>query len=142
VWYDQTDDKPKLHERFKDYENWPLHGLFWLSKDLFDDRFQRVTNPDAQEIFVIRNHLEHKYLQVYEGWAPAVIREPITGSIGHSISSTDFASKVLRLLKIARAAMICLPLAVHIEERRRHRDSEADFIAEMSITTWEDDWKR
>ncbi|MEA1940664.1 MAG: LA2681 family HEPN domain-containing protein [Pseudomonadota bacterium] len=143
VWYNQTGDKPQLHDRLKGYENWPLHGLFWLSKDLFDDRFQRVTNPDAREIFVIRNHLEHKYLQVHEGWAEAGAHMPITSSIGHSISSTDLASKALRLLKMARAAMIYLPLAVHAEERRRSRDSDADgFVCHMDISTWNDDWKR
>lgn len=142
VWYDQTDDKPKLHERFCSYENWPLHGLFWLSKDIFDEQFQRVTNPDAQEIFIIRNHLEHKYLQVHQGWSSAAIREPITGSIGHSIASNEFAAKALRLLKITRAAMIYLPLAVHAEERVRRKGSKPQIIAEMRIDTWSDDWKR
>lgn len=142
VWYDQTDGKPKLHARFKGYENWPLHGLFWLSKDLFDDNFQRVTNPDAQAIFIIRNHLEHKYLQVHESWASAAIIDPITGSLGHSISSYDFASKALRLLKIARAAMIYLPLAVHMEEQARRRNSKADLVVEMPLTSYDDQRKR
>ncbi|MBX3489061.1 LA2681 family HEPN domain-containing protein [Parvibaculum sp.] len=142
VWYDHTVEKPKLHNRFKDYENWPLHGLFWLSKDLFDDRFQRATNPDAQQIFNIRNHLEHKYLQVHESWASAAIRDPSTDSIGYSISSDDFASKAVRLLKITRAAMIYLPLAVHMEERARRLGSKSDLVVDMPLMSWEDDWKR
>jgi hypothetical protein len=142
VWYDQTDEKPKLHARFKNCQNWPLHGLFWLSKDLFDDNFQRVTNPDAQAIFIIRNHLEHKYLQVHESWASAAIIDPITGALGHSISRNDFVSKTLRLLKIARAAMIYLPLAVHMEERARRRNLKADFVVQMPLTSYDDQWKR
>jgi len=142
VWYDQTDEKPELHARFKNYENWPLHGLFWLSKDLFDNNFQRVTNPDAQAIFIIRNHLEHKYLQVHESWAPAATIDPITGSLGHSISRYDFVSKTLRLLKIARAAMIYLPLAVHMEERARRLNSKAELVVQMPLTSYDDQWKR
>jgi hypothetical protein len=142
VWYDQTGAKPKLHGRLEGYENWPLHGLFWLSKDLFEDSFQRVTNPDAQAIFIIRNHLEHKYLQIHEGWASAAINDPITGSLGLSISSHDFASKTLRLLKIARAAMIYLPMAVHMEERERRRSSKSDFVMSMPLTPYDDNWKR
>ncbi len=142
VWYDQTGVKPKLHGRLEGYENWPLHGLFWLSKDLFEDSFQRVTNPDAQAIYIIRNHLEHKYLQIHEGWASAAISDPITGSLGLSISSHDFASKTLRLLKIARAAMIYLPMAVHMEERERRQSSKSDFVMSMPLTSYEDNRKR
>ena len=42
--------------------------------------------------------------------ASAAIIDPITGSLGHSISSYDFASKALRLLKIARARWSTCPL--------------------------------
>lgn len=139
VWYDQTSDTPKLHTRFKSHLNWPLHGLFWLSKDLFDDNFQRVTNPDAQSLSIIRNHLEHKYLQVHESRVP---HDPIAGSLGYSISNNDFASKALRLLKIARAAMIYLPLAVHMEERQRRHNSKAEFVIEMPLTSYDDIRKR
>jgi hypothetical protein len=116
--------------------------VFWLSKDLFDDNFQRVTNPDAQATFIIRNHLEHKYLQVHESWVSAAVGDPITGSLGLSISSCEFASKALRLLKTARAAMIYLPLAVHIEEQARRRNSKADLVVEMPLTSYDDQWKR
>lgn len=142
VWYDRSGEAPVLHGRFKDYENWPLHGLFWLSKDLFDDNFQRVTSPDAQAIFIIRNHLEHKYLQVHESWASASIIDPITGTLGSSISSHDFAAKALRLLKIARAAIIYLPLAVHLEEKARRQNSKAGMVIEMPLTSYDDKWKR
>jgi len=142
VWYDQIDERSKLHRRFENYENWPLHGLFWLSKDLFDDNFQRVTNPDAQAIFIIRNHLEHKYLQIHEGWTSAEIIDPITGSLGYSISSHDFTSKALRLLKITRAAMIYLALAVHVEEKARQRNSKSYLVVEMPLSPYGDSWKR
>jgi tetratricopeptide (TPR) repeat protein len=142
VWYDQSGDKPVLHKRFHDYANWPLHGLFWLSKDLFDERFQRVTNADAREIFIIRNHLEHKWLHINEGWASGLDGAPITGAIGHVIASRDFATKTLHLLKIARAAMIYLSLAVRAEERVRKKGTDTTFVAEMPIGNWDDDWKR
>jgi tetratricopeptide (TPR) repeat protein len=140
VWYDDPPGERRLNSRFETYDNWPLRGLFWLSKDLFDERLQRVTNPDAREIFIIRNHLEHKYLQVH--YERMGLSDAATAGIGHSIEIMDFAAKALRLLKIARAAMIYLSLAVHAEERHRWRDVKYVFIMEMGLTTLKDSWKR
>jgi hypothetical protein len=41
VW--MAEGKPRLLDRFKDYPNWPLRGLFWLSKELFDDQLKHTT---------------------------------------------------------------------------------------------------
>ncbi len=63
IWYEARGKPPRpLLQRFRAYANWPLRGLFWLSKDLFDDTFKSATEPDAAELNDIRNHLEHKYL--------------------------------------------------------------------------------
>ncbi|MXP24473.1 hypothetical protein GRI39_00210 [Altererythrobacter indicus] len=140
VWYDDTSGESRLNSRFETYANWPLRGLFWLSKDLFDERLQRVTTPDAREIFIIRNHLEHKYLQIH--YERMGLSDPITAGVGYSIDVMDFAAKSLRLLKIARAAMIYLPLAVHAEERLRRQNARPSLIMEMGLTTLKDDWKR
>lgn len=137
VWYAQGDSSLGLHTAFQDYENWPLHGLFWLSKDLFDDKFQRVTNPDAREIFIIRNHLEHKYLQLHE----MIVGEPASGALGMPISEHAFATKALRILKMARAAMIYLPLAVHREEVRRKKHSPPGWTGQFSLHRY-NDWRK
>lgn len=142
VWYTDGDVRQGLHDRFVTYENWPLLGLFWLSKDLFEEKMQQVTNPDAREIFILRNHLEHKYLHITQGWAATPASERSTGDLGISIGSDAFVAKALRLLKLARAAMIYLALAVHREERLKGEGREPTIVAEMPLTHFEDRWKR
>jgi hypothetical protein len=57
-WYQTKGNPPPLLERFESCQNWPLRGLFWLSKDLFEEEFKLVTDPDAEAIAEMRNHLE------------------------------------------------------------------------------------
>lgn len=110
----------KLIPDFVAYENQPLRGLFWLSKEIFDDELRQSTNPDARELHDLRNQLEHKYLQVHESWAPARIA-PCGGSggLGKSISSNEMEAKTLRVFKIARSALCSLSLAIGREEQLR-----------------------
>jgi hypothetical protein len=66
VWYERKGDPKPLSAVFKDRENWPLRGLYWLSKDLYEPSFQKVAEPDAEGLAELRNHLEHKYCQVHD----------------------------------------------------------------------------
>lgn len=142
VWFEEG--KSALHSRFIDYQNWPLRGLFWLSKEIHDDKLKQTTNPDARELHDLRNHLEHKYLQVHEGWAigSVDVTEKIDGSLRKSISSDDMEAKALRVLKIARSALCHLSLAIEQEERIRATERPAGIVAPMTISTWDDNWKR
>ena len=126
VWYEDGGSKQKkrvLRQTFEQSENWPLRGLFWLSKDLFDENVRAVTEPDAQELNAIRNHLEHRYFKVHEIIVPQ--RPPnappdiFYDRPAYSVQRERFEEKAVRLLKLARAALIYLPLAMHREEERR-----------------------
>ncbi len=142
VWYVDAEAGQGLHPRFHGYENWPLVGLFWLAKDLFDDHFQRVTNPEAREIFILRNSLEHKYLQLHNEWGAD--RDAISsGGFGLSIGRLAFEVKALRVLKMARAALIYLVLAVRQEEQLRNAANEKErLVMQMSLSRFDDGWKR
>jgi hypothetical protein len=128
-----------LRQRFVDYQNWPLRGLFWLSKDLFDENFRSCTEPDAANLNNIRNHLEHKYLQLHLESRGA---QSFTNGLGYALSRADFETKALRVLKLARAALIYLSLAVHRQERMRHASEPHGRVEQIVLDTWEDDWKR
>lgn len=141
VW--MMEGKSRLLDRFKDYSNWPLRGLFWLSKELFDDRLKRTTGPDAQELHDIRNALEHKFLQVHEGWArPFMSTAPSSEGLGLSIDSDLLETKALRVMMMARSALIQLALAIGVEERAREREKPDTFIASMSLFGLDDRRKR
>ena len=58
------------------------------------------------------------------------------------ISSDELAAKTLRLLKLARAAIMYLSLAVHAEERRRDGAKDDDKLTvPMPLDVWSDEWK-
>jgi hypothetical protein len=125
--------------------NWPLRGLFWLSKDIFEDDFREVTEPDAQALYELRNHMEHKFVSVHDTLLRAISPRTVgTPKVGiFDISVSDLIAKTLRQLKLARAAIIYLSLAVHVEEERREGERGDDKLnMPMILDTWDDDWKR
>jgi tetratricopeptide (TPR) repeat protein len=148
-WYVRQDRKGGLLPQFDACENWPLRGLFWLSKDLYesDPDFRECLEPDAQELDSVRNHAEHKYLKLHdslwcgpkaEGGGSAI--RPDT--LAHSAYRSDFYGKALRMLKTARAALIYLSLAIRAEEGNRERAKPKNgLVMPMQLDTWEDEWK-
>jgi tetratricopeptide (TPR) repeat protein len=141
VWYEPKSNKTRcVLPQFAARRNWPLRGLFWLSKDLYDEGFMDSTEPEAAALNEIRNHLEHKYLQLHQDFA-MTNRAP--DEFCYRLSVSEFAPKTLRLLQLARASLIYLSLAVHAEERHRKKGKPADkIVVPISIGKWDDDWKR
>ncbi|MCZ7468589.1 LA2681 family HEPN domain-containing protein [Agrobacterium sp. O3.4] len=143
IWYEEKGNPKPLRPFFLDRENWPLRGLFWLSKDLYDREFQEATEPDAEALAHLRNYLEHKYCQIHEQWGATVLDldDAETEQVGLHIGRQDFEAKALRLMGLARAAIIYLCLAVHREESLRKNESENAISMPMIFDTWDDKWK-
>ncbi len=93
--------------------NYPLLGLYFLSKDLFEEEFVEVAQPDAAGMKQLRNQIEHRFLslQCHSEGAGTEVHQLMT--------MEDFQDKVLRLLKLAREALVYLSLAMHREEASR-----------------------
>lgn len=132
---------------FEESENWPLRGLYWLSKDLLEEGFQNGTEPDGRELHKLRNHLEHKYLKVHEFVFPIPTDKNssaawVTDDLAYSISRVEFQAKALRVLKLARATLMYLSLGMHREERRRAAQRKEEDVIAMPMGAWDDDWKR
>lgn len=134
----------ELHPALDGLANWPLRGLYWLSKDVFEDAFRQVTEPDAQLLYELRNHLEHKFVGVRDdvllAMSPSAIAEVPAGMF--AIPFDQLAARTLRQLKLARAALIYLALGIHAEERRRKAGQGDGMVLPMSLDTWDDRWKR
>jgi tetratricopeptide (TPR) repeat protein len=154
IWYEPG--RSTLRSEIKARPNWPLRGLFWLSKDLVEPKkkendrekkkaeWQDAVDPDAQKLNSIRNHLEHKYLKLHQDmWAGAEETESwCVDTLAHSLSLEDFTKKTVRILKMVRAALIYLALALHIEERRKTDERDpAEKHGYMPLDVWDDDWK-
>lgn len=140
VW--MVENKRRLLPQFEERENLPLRGLFWLSKELFDDQLKQTTAADARELHVIRNALEHTYLRVTEGWAKPFTIEGAGHELGIAIGSDELEAKALRIMRMARSALFYVSFAIGIEERAKERDHPGVLIGSMPLYGLDDKRKR
>lgn len=127
LWYPDGRKSNGLQPKLRQSANWPLRGLFWLSKDLYEHNsdFKDGLEADARQLYELRNHLEHNYLLIQDdahdassGSGKPGLRGMDDGSV-YVIGRSDFAKRTLRILKMVRAALIYLSLAVHWETGSR-----------------------
>ncbi|MCD6416863.1 MAG: hypothetical protein J7M08_09250 [Planctomycetes bacterium] len=151
LWYQKCKRKYGLRQELPALKNWPLCGLFWLSKDLYEDvpGFRQSMHAEAKDLADIRNHLEHKYLKVHQELWPGPpaeddnLAQALSDTLAHSVYRPDFTARALTILRMARAALIYLVLAVYREESQRAAEREPDAVPPpMTLDVWEDDWKR
>jgi len=146
IWYENGDAKKGVIRKQFLTKNLPLRGLYWVSKDLFDPEFQDVMEPEARELYAIRNHLEHSYLKVHEILAPRAHQEKFDKAwidrLAYSVSRSVFEEKTLKVFRLARAALIYLALGMHREERLRARGKRKVKVMPMALPILEDRWKK
>lgn len=123
VWKTKN-DKKKFNTKFNDFENLALRGLYFISKDLFFDKenedeklFMELVEPEAKKINAIRNHLEHKFINIkmFDMRGNQEIEDEET----NGISLSELEEKTLHLARLAREAIIYLSFAVHTEESKK-----------------------
>jgi hypothetical protein len=140
IWYERKGDPNPLSTVFKDRENWPLRGLYWLSKDIYEPAFQQVSEPDAEGLADLRNSLEHKYCQIHEdlGLGYSRFAPPNGNDLGFRIGRDLLEAKTLHILKLARAALIYLSLAVHREEAVRRAARPEGLVVSTPLWKWKE----
>ena len=146
-WYISQTRSKGLRTELATFQNWPLRGLFWLSKEVYEKEagFNDALEPDAQDLAELRNHLEHKYCKVHKFGAPqqlSLVREAVlSDDLAYSIGRQELESKTLRLLKTTRAALIYLALTVKAQESLKIGTTSPGKTLEMPITLFDDSWK-
>jgi len=114
IWTKNKNKTFEINSCFEGSQNLPLRGLYYLSKDLFDDDFDDVALPEAKELAGLRNRIEHRYVSLQD-YAASINNSDI-----HSyVSIDDFQLKTLRIMSMAREALVYLSLAMHREEEIR-----------------------
>ena len=140
LWYRSQRKNKVLRSDFQQRQNWPLRGLFWLSKDLFEDKpfFKKSIEPDAKALREIRNHLEHKYLKIHEDAWQGTPKD----TLAFSIHRNEFETKTFKILRMTRAALMYLSLAIHFEEQRCVKGRSANkSVLEIPLSLWKYEWK-
>jgi tetratricopeptide (TPR) repeat protein len=136
IWYRSQTRKKGIRKEFASRKNWPMRGLFWVSKDLFENRkdFVEALDPDSRQLDEIRHQLEHKYLKLHDSpWSPELYTSGgLAERIAFSIRRDTFERMTMNLMKLVREALIYLTLAVILEERNR---ASADTKTNMLQTS-------
>ncbi|GLR89776.1 LA2681 family HEPN domain-containing protein [Bradyrhizobium iriomotense] len=144
IWYEKSDPARSVRPEFLQSKNLPFRALYWLAKDLFDPALKDTMEPDAKELYTIRNHLEHSYLRVHEiliRKQPSAAPDPWTDRLAYSVSRSELNAKTIQLYRMARAALIYLALGMHHEENKRDRTGPKGLKMPMSLDRWSDTWK-
>ncbi|MBL4809889.1 MAG: hypothetical protein JKY43_07525 [Phycisphaerales bacterium] len=144
LWYVNQERAKGICSDFTARENWPLRGLFWLGKDLYEDTdgYRDVIDPAAKRLNEIRNHLEHKYLKLHSDLWNGANSSTFTDGLAVSLGRDEFEEMSMHLLSMTRAAIIYLALGVHSEEMVRANQRDPNTITPpMPLDNWEDDWK-
>ena len=140
-WYQSQKPDKGLKREIETRENWPLRGLFWMAKDLYDATpgFRDAMEPEAREIDITRNHAEHKYLKVHDDLWPemsagAEAAGKMPDDAAFSIGYGMLNQRTLRVMKLARSALVYLAYAVRVEEeRKQHARGSDDRILTLPI---------
>ena len=111
-------DKPEVRDVFRGRKNWPLRGLYFLSRDLFEEGFRDVAEPDAFNLADLRRRVEHRFVSFQDSATEESSETHMCISLG------EFEPKALRLLKLAREALVYVSLAIHREERVRQESAD------------------
>lgn len=144
IWYSDPRTKSKIAEQFLTSNNWPLRGLFWLSKDFYHNSTpNRAVDPDAKILHEIRNHIAHKYLRVHDHMLYGAADERVR--LGHDlsfpVSDTELIEQSIKLLKLVRSTLTYLSAAVAHEENLKTKDSDATLIMPMPINAVDDRYR-
>jgi LA2681-like HEPN len=141
IW--MAEGKAQLLPQFKERENLPLRGLFWLSRDLFDDQIKKTTSADARELHAIRNALEHTYLRIQDGCLmPFTKSQNRSDGFGISIDSDKLEAKAIRIMRIARSAMFYVSFAIGVEQRNKRLNNPREHTFSMPLYSLDDQKKR
>jgi hypothetical protein len=120
LWHSNPQNN-SLNTFFVTSDNWALRGLYWLSKDLYEkeNNYHSVLEPEAKEIALIRNFIEHKGFKVISNFKLFSVEYDEREEISYTITRSDFENKTFNILKLARAAIMYLSFGISHEEKKK-----------------------
>ncbi|WP_429000656.1 LA2681 family HEPN domain-containing protein [Stenotrophomonas rhizophila] len=136
LWHPSWGTEPKkgtettIRPEFEGSKNIWLHALYSLSEDIFNEDIRQYASPDAQELHVVRNALEHRFFKIV--WTRSECDEASMhhDRLSEQMTFDEFQAKALRVLTMARSAIVYLSLAMHRAEVQR---VEKDSARSMSF---------
>lgn len=135
VWHTDGEYEKGLADPFRDSDNWPLNALYWIKKDFhhsISKRDEESVVVVAHELRRVRTAVEHGYIKVFDD---SIVSSPpdralraLQDSLYDAIGKSELREAALEMLRLARAAMIYLSLAVHHEERKKREELDGPAV--------------
>lgn len=142
VWYVNGRRRNGIVSTFQGLRNWPLKGLYWLSKD-FHHRPEEagLVAPVPRMLQEIRNHIAHKYLRVHDHIVThlRVDRTELSSDFSYQVTDDELQTYTVELLKLVRCSMIYLTAAVRQEELDKRSGIGDGLLASMQMFPVRDD---
>lgn len=129
-----------IRPEFEGSQNIWLHALYSLSEDIFNEDIRQYASPDAQELHVVRNALEHRFFKIV--WTRSECDETSMhhDRLSEQMTLDEFQAKALRVLTMARSAIVYLSLAMHRAEVQRAEKDSARSVS-FGVQSIPDDLK-
>jgi hypothetical protein len=133
LWFDKQQSVNGLRAEFSRRANLSFRALYWLGKDIHvhSEAYRDSLDPTTFDLARIRNFIEHKNFRIFnDGFnsPPEILKDKTS----YSIDEKHFDEKTLKLLKLAREAIIYLCLGINREEKNRS-EQEASFPVHLKI---------
>jgi len=122
-------------------DNYALSSLHWICLDFFE-KFEDSPNPNLQRFRDLRHAMEHRYLKVT--WMEATDGNYIgDDGLAVYVSESELYDLTMQLMHIVREAIICLALAINIEEKeRKQKKGPNTKTVSIQLDGYDDQWKR
>jgi tetratricopeptide (TPR) repeat protein len=116
VWY-KSQGKNQVASEFQGNQNWPLRGLFWLSKDLEFNTLtvEKSLEPGAEKLRELRNQIEHGYVRVLTEFSRDLELSNRSNNLSKDIHWEDLKAKCAEVMMKARESIIYLILGLNKE---------------------------
>lgn len=144
IWFSEMRPHPKISTVFASSDNWPLRGLFSLSRDFYhQSRPDRPLDPDAKILHEIRNHIAHKYLRVHDGalYSAEGERARSGRDMSFPVTEAELVTQSVRLLKLVRSSLIYLSAAIGHEETKKTSSLAPGVVAPMPVIAVNDRYR-
>ena len=144
IWFAGKPRDLKIRPEFESSNNWPLRGLFSLSRDFYyQSTSPRTVDPEAKVLHEIRNHIAHKYLRVHDDmlYSAAGDRARNGRDLSFPVSEEELIGQSIKLLKLVRSALIYTSSAIAHEEIRKASDLSSGFVGTMPIMSVDDRYR-
>lgn len=113
-----------IRPEFEGSDNIWLHALYSLSEDIFNENVRQNASPDAQELHLVRNCLEHRFFKIVWDRIESEETSMHHDRLSEQMTLDEFQGKALRVLTMARSAIMYLCLAMHRAEEQRKDDDD------------------